>query len=698
MCYNDLPGGKHLERKHTVCQFIALALCAAFILSCSNETETGGEFVTAETVQGEGCSALNPSVLQRAENNSFELTGNILYDTASFNEYLAANSVFDYPRIVESYEMTPGEENDEKTAGMMVLKSVHSANRVAPGGTSLGDGEASSAVNLLKWATTSISTGVLSCFGTVVGTKLLEAFGISAATGTYLKEISGKLDAIQNQLNATQAYLAEMNRQIQDLITKYHLESEYNTILQKRADFSMDLFLNAKACWNNIHDETIAAAVKYKNTTIEAAGLSTSEENYLEKRAAYLKALENDEGFRAFLKNEKEGGGIKYTQNINNFIKDWGSKETTGAVAVQKWCLFLTQQNSVGGQAVNMFQLYDKYAEFMYCWEAEGYEWRKTMRNEDATIISLISPLAAWYFTIISSAGAESTNVQELRNYVGTATTAWEKNAVVEHDTPIYTKYGSSYAGQIFAGALASIDYVTLMQNDWCTNENDKGINDSYVKYSLGCYNTAWPNLVWNNSRLYAGLKPENTGNYGSICAAAKNLAMPSEWYTELLKAYTVTTGNETKSRSVREIFKLAGFKNTDFFEEKREPGKNVVIGGDVPYAVLSCSNGIAFIMHVNGLSSDIDYTTIDKAVFNFTDKIFDGKQLPYGTDHFTAIERFWTMMNVYDYISYWQRGIKKKKKVDRTELYKIAQKRLTTYSSGRMFFYPVKAAQPAGN
>ena len=244
-------------------------------------------------------------------------------------------------------------------------------------------------------------------------------------------------------------------------------------------------------------------------------------------------------------------------------VKNWGANANTGASSLFKLCAYLTASNSgLAGENFNMFQTYDKYAEVCFVWEQEGYDWRQQMRDQDSALIAMTAPLAYWYYALTETLGSQSSNNKELENYVDAAIAMNKASAIVRHSTPIYQKWGSKWAGQVFNGTIKQINYVNVINNGaWKSNAvKTKNIAQMYCKRFIR--SDGWE---YNASRLYAGYSSYAIGNAFSskqrnVFSKAASMAMPEEWYTEMFDAYKTYSASGVKGKSVMQIFKDMGF------------------------------------------------------------------------------------------------------------------------------------------
>ena len=406
---------------------------------------------------------------------------------------------------------------------------------------------------------------------------MLDALGLVKSTTAWLKEISEKLDAIQNQLNTMQAMLVELGEQVEKVNTEVKYQgtlTRYYSVMQDRNKQYNNIYITAMNTYNRINDVILGAALssQYEDATEKAnklAELSTKKQrlayiaSFIDKdswekatSADGVKIADTDAGkaFEAYFKEHAS----EISASLAVIIKDWGASTTTGADSVFKLCAYLTDSTyGTANERFNMFNLYDKYAEVSFVWEQEGYGFRQQMRDQDSALIAMTAPLAYWYFALTETLGANSTNSKELAAYVDAAIALNQNVPITKHSTPIYQKWGSQWQGQVFTGTIKQIDYADILTRHWVKDTDPISSSSIGAKYPLNeKYNRH------NSSRLYAGLPPrtKKPADDNAIYEEAKNLAFSEDFYSEMFNAYAVSSSLGKKYRSLMSIFKSVGF------------------------------------------------------------------------------------------------------------------------------------------
>ena len=512
---------------------VASVTAVAFLFaSCVNSIGEAGAESAAETnannasATSSGTSGTNGGML-------ITFTGNPAYDITLLNDYWSKHGTpFPAPEnAVVSTDSTTTDIFTTAADGTSSRSAIAGNGNLAPlyavdtskAINGFGDLVKNfSGTNLLTWAGGAALTGGINASMTVGVNMALDALGIIKSTTSYLKEISAKLDKIQNQLNTMQTMLAELSEQVNDVNMQVKYQgtlTRYYEAIQKRDSYYNSIYIDAMTCWNSINDILLDAALssQYSNATEKAAKLA--ELSTKELRLNYLASFIDKEKWEKAttvdgveIVNSDAGTAFQtyFTEHADEIstklaavVKNWGANQNTGASSVFKLCAYLTASNSgLAGESFNMFQTYDKYAEVCFVWEQEGYDWRQQMRDQDSALIAMTAPLAYWYYALTETLGSQSSNNKELENYVDAAIAMNNASAIVRYSTPIYQKWGSKWAGQVFNGTIKQINYVDVIKTKtWrCSYKKVKNICNISVKKFIR--SDGWE---YNASRLYAG-------------------------------------------------------------------------------------------------------------------------------------------------------------------------------------------------
>ena len=619
-------------------------------------------------------------------------TGNPAYDITLLNNYWAKNGM---------------PFSASKGTAISAEEDIANRNAISDSSTSILQANAAASINgfgdlvknfsgtnLLTWAGGAALTGGINASMAVGVNMALDALGIIKSTTSYLKEITSKLDAIQKQLNTMQTMIEELGEQVQKVNTetKYQgMLTRYYTVMDNRDRQYNNIYIDALVAWNSINDILLDAALssQYSDASEKAAKLA--ELSTKEKRLSYLKSfidaeswenaasidevkiVDSDAGkaFTEYFENNAEEIGTK----LADVIKKWGTNQSTGASSVFKLCKYLTEANKgTANESFNMFQLYDKYAEACFVWEQEGYNFRQQMRDQDSALIAMTSPLAYWYYAVTESLGSSSTNCKELSDYVDAAIALNKNTAIVRHSTPIYQKWGSKWAGQVFTGTIKQINYVDVINNGrWKSCSKTKNIFQISVRKWIRS-----DGYEYNASRLYAGYSAYAIDKWSSpkqrnVFSKAASMAMPEEWYTEMFDAYKTYSASGVKGKSVMQIFKDMGFsfangQKISLSQYSYASNEELFITSRRPY-VRQQGNG------------KTGYHLLVPVVMGNNDSCVIYQLMNIG-DH-EAVPCTYTRTEVYS--NGW----------NKSDDYRIIYKINDDYSSYRKFFYPVKTDTP---
>ena len=680
---------KYNLRASLVASVTAVAFLFASCVNSIDEHESG----TGKSTVTAGADVTNGDTL-------ITFTGNPAYDITLLNDYWAKNGTpFPAPEnaVAESVEnfITDSKSSRSAIAGSGNLAPLYAVD-TSKAINGFGDLVKNfSGTNLLTWAGGAALTGGINASMTVGVNMALDALGIIKSTTSYLKEISAKLDKIQNQLNTMQTMLAELSEQVNDvnMQVKYQgtLTRYYETI-QKRDSYYNSIYIDAMIYWNKINDILLDAALssQYSSATEKAAKLD--ELSTKELRLNYLASFIDKEKWEKAttvdgveIVNSDAGTAFQtyFTEHADEIstklaavVKNWGANQNTGASSVFKLCAYLTASNSgLAGESFNMFQTYDKYAEVCFVWEQEGYDWRQQMRDQDSALIAMTAPLAYWYYALTETLGSQSSNNKELENYVDAAIAMNKASAIVRYSTPIYRKWGSKWAGQVFTGTIKQINYVDVINNGaWkCKYKSTKNIFQRPVKQFVRS-----DGYEYNASRLYAGYSSYAIDNRFSskqrnVFSKAASMAMPEEWYTEMFDAYKTYSASGVKGKSVMQIFKDMGFSFADgqkisLSQYSYASNEELFITSRRPY-VRQQGNG------------KTGYHLLVPVVMGNNDSCVIYQLMNIG-DH-EAVPCTYTRVEVYS--NGW----------NKSDDYRIIHTINDDYSSYRKFFYPVKTDTP---
>ena len=359
-------------------------------------------------------------------------------------------------------------------------------------------------------------------------------------------------------------------------------------------------------------------------------------------------------------------------------VRQWGEESVGTASAVmparqQAKNLIEKITNSVQipgqtGYVSDYLSIYDEYARRTLMWEQEGYAWRELMRAQDAKMVMQLSIASLLYYTLVNENQVE---IENLYKKIAAYRELVKNTPIVRHSTPIYIKYGSKWAGQVFTGELKTMNYAKIMKDKkWSKGENLRlGKSNTYIKYIL-----KEETYRYNDSRLYGGYAPakptpeENMNVY----APATQFAMPEEWFREVYNGYVVGG----KSKTLMEIFKRIGFRYNskelqirDFEADKFE---QYFITNNRPYT------------KVYYVSDHVYHLAIPVVTGNSTDlmKGLVGK-LEDVNDH-NAIALKYQATNAYSVTKVGKHS----SSTDKTDAYRMYNKLLTDYSSFRTMFY----------
>ncbi|MBQ9281617.1 MAG: hypothetical protein IJ207_05400 [Treponema sp.] len=680
---------KYNLRASLVASVTAVAFLFASCVNSIDEHESG----TGKSTVTAGADVTNGDTL-------ITFTGNPAYDITLLNDYWAKNGTpFPAPEnaVVSTGSTTADDTNASRSAiagseNLAPLYAVDTSKAINGFGDLVKN---FSGTNLLTWAGGAALTGGINASMTVGVNMALDALGIIKSTTSYLKEISAKLDKIQNQLNTMQTMLAELSEQVNDVNMQVKYQgtlTRYYEAIQKRDSYYNNIYIDAMTCWNSINDILLDAALssQYSNATEKAAKLvelSTKELrlNYLAsfidkekwEKATTVDGVEivNSDAGTAFQTYFTEHAD-EISTKLAAVVKNWGANQNTGASSVFKLCAYLTASNSgLAGESFNMFQTYDKYAEVCFVWEQEGYNWRQQMRDQDSALIAMTAPLAYWYYALTETLGSQSSNNKELENYVDAAIAMNKASAIVRYSTPIYQKWGSKWAGQVFNGTIKQINYVNVIKTKtWlCSYTKVKNICNISVKKFIR--SDGWE---YNASRLYAGYSSYVIDNRFSskqrnVFSKAASMAMPEEWYTEMFDAYKTYSASGVKGKSVMQIFKDMGFsfendQKISLSQYKYGSNEELFITSRRPY-VRQQGNG------------KTGYHLLVPVVMGNNDSCVIYQLMNIG-DH-EAVPCTYTRVEVYS--NGW----------NKSDDYRIIHTINDDYSSYRKFFYPVKTDTP---
>lgn len=619
-------------------------------------------------------------------------TGNPAYDITLLNNYWAKNGM---------------PFSASKGTAISAEEDIANRNAISDSSTSILQANAAASINgfgdlvknfsgtnLLTWAGGAALTGGINASMTVGVNMALDALGIIKSTTSYLKEITSKLDAIQKQLNTMQTMIEELGEQVQKVNTetKYQgMLTRYYTVMDNRDRQYNNIYIDALVAWNSINDILLDAALSSQYSEASEKAAKLAELSTKEKRLSYLKSfidaeswenaasidevkiVDSDAGkaFAEYFENNAEEIGTK----LAAVIKKWGTNQSTGASSVFKLCKYLTEANKgTANESFNMFQLYDKYAEACFVWEQEGYNFRQQMRDQDSALIAMTSPLAYWYYAVTESLGSSSTNCKELSDYVDAAIALNKNTAIVRHSTPIYQKWGSKWAGQVFTGTIKQINYVDVINNGrWKSCSKTKNIFQISVRKWIRS-----DGYEYNASRLYAGYSAYAIDKWFSpkqrnVFSKAASMAMPEEWYTEMFDAYKTYSASGVKGKSVMQIFKDMGFsfangQKISLSQYSYASNEELFITSRRPY-VRQQGNG------------KTGYHLLVPVVMGNNDSCVIYQLMNIG-DH-EAVPCTYTRTEVYS--NGW----------NKSDDYRIIYKINDDYSSYRKFFYPVKTDTP---
>ena len=362
-------------------------------------------------------------------------------------------------------------------------------------------------------------------------------------------------------------------------------------------------------------------------------------------------------------------------------VRQWGEESVGTASAVmparqQAKNLIEKITNSVQipgqtGYVSDYLSIYDEYARRTLMWEQEGYVWRELMRAQDAKMVMQLSIASLLYYTLVNENQVE---IENLYKKIAAYRELVKNTPIVRHSTPIYIKYGSKWAGQVFTGELKTMNYAKIMKDKkWSKGENQRlGKSDTYIKYIL-----KEETYRYNDSRLYGGYAPAKPtpDEKMNVYAPATQFAMPEEWFREVYNGYVVGG----KSKTLMEIFKRIGFRYNskelqirDFEADKFE---QYFITNNRPYT------------KVYYVSDHVYHLAIPVVTGNSTDlmKGLVGK-LEDVNDH-NAIALKYQATNAYSVTKVGKHS----SSTDKTDAYRMYNKLLTDYSSFRTMFYLAK-------
>lgn len=543
---------KHNSILQAFSPLIASLTIGMFLFSSCSNISTGTDTDTGKSAaQGTQATTGSEKYMDKA---GIEFTGNPAYDIGLLNEWWAKNGT-PFP--------APGEESTTDEA----------SSAARSGG--FGDLVLNfSAGGLLKWAGGTFASGAA---GAVVGagvSAVLNAMGIVRSATSYLNEISDRLDRMQGQLDSIQAMLNETAKEVEEILKDVQKAGDlarYRDALNNRDKRYIEVYTSVMDAWNEINDVLLAAALssQYGKDT-KAYDAKAKELKTRKLRLEYIGQfidhdsllVADDASEVSFKKNQATQSFIDYfarhseeiSAELHKAVIKWG-KDELGATRLLSLCSYLTNP----APNFNMFQLYDKYAEASFVWEAEGYTFRQQLRDQDSALIALAAPLAYWYYAITESLGTSSSNCIMVTQYVNDAIKLNQDNPVIKKDKPYYQKWGSDWKGQSFTGVIKKIDYGAILKNNWTCESSDFMYVDS--DYYDDFKEALSKNLSYKypRSRLYAGLGPKSVASLtelkNTVCSEAEKLAMPENWYVEIFKAY----GGHKKN--LLEIFKEADFK-----------------------------------------------------------------------------------------------------------------------------------------
>lgn len=363
-------------------------------------------------------------------------------------------------------------------------------------------------------------------------------------------------------------------------------------------------------------------------------------------------------------------------------VRQWGEESVGTASAVmparqQAKNLIEKITNSVQipgktGYVSDYLSIYDEYARRTLMWEQEGYAWRELMRAQDAKMVMQLSIASLLYYTLVNENQVE---IENLYKKIAAYRELVKNTPIVRHSTPIYIKYGSKWAGQVFTGELKTMNYAKILKDKkWSKGENQMlGKSNKYIKYIL-----KEETYRYNDSRLYGGYAPAQPASNEkmNVYAPATQFAMPEEWFREVFNGYVVGG----KHKTLMEIFKSIGFRYNskelqirDFETDKFE---QYFITNNRPYT------------KVYYVSDHVYHLAIPVVTGNSTDimKGIVGK-LEDVNDH-NAIALKYQATNTYSVT----RTGKNSRSTDKTDTYRMYYKLLTDYSSYRTMFYLAKA------
>lgn len=362
-------------------------------------------------------------------------------------------------------------------------------------------------------------------------------------------------------------------------------------------------------------------------------------------------------------------------------VRQWGEESVGTASAVmparqQAKNLIEKITNSVQipgqtGYVSDYLSIYDEYARRTLMWEQEGYAWRELMRAQDAKMVMQLSIASLLYYTLVNENQVE---IENLYKKIAAYRELVKNTPIVRHSTPIYIKYGSKWAGQVFTGELKTMNYAKIMKDKkWSKGENQRlGKSNTYIKYIL-----KEETYRYNDSRLYGGYAPAKPtpDEKMNVYAPATQFAMPEEWFREVYNGYVVGG----KSKTLMEIFKRIGFRYNskelqirDFEADKFE---QYFITNNRPYT------------KVYYVSDHVYHLAIPVVTGNSTDlmKGLVGK-LEDVNDH-NAIALKYQATNAYSVTKVGKHS----SSTDKTDAYRMYNKLLTDYSSFRTMFYLAK-------
>ena len=363
-------------------------------------------------------------------------------------------------------------------------------------------------------------------------------------------------------------------------------------------------------------------------------------------------------------------------------VRQWGEESVGTASAVmparqQAKNLIEKITNSVQipgktGYVSDYLSIYDEYARRTLMWEQEGYAWRELMRAQDAKMVMQLSIASLLYYTLVNENQVE---IENLYKKIAAYRELVKNTPIVRHSTPIYIKYGSKWAGQVFTGELKTMNYAKILKDKkWSKGENQRlGKSNTFIKYVL-----KEETYRYNDSRLYGGYAPAQpaSNEHMNVYAPATQFAMPEEWFREVYNGYVVGG----KHKTLMEIFKGIGFRYNskelqirDFEADKFE---QYFITNNRPYT------------KVYYVSDHVYHLAIPVVTGNSTDllKGLVGK-LEDVNDH-NAIALKYQATNAYSVTKVGKHS----SSIDKTDAYRMYNKLLTDYSSFRTMFYLAKA------